>query len=287
MADPKNAEIAGIFERIALLLEAQHASPHRVRAWRDGAESVRGTQRPLADLFRDEGLRGLRALPRIGDGLAAVMIEILKTGRARALDRLEGEVTTEDVFAGLPGIGRRLAERVHRELGVETLEALEAAAHDGRLAAVEGFGEKRVRAVRDVLATRLQRRRRAPPRAVPPVALILDEDRRYRELAAAGRLPRIAPRRFNPDGAAWLPILHDERDGWSFTVLFSNTALAHELGKTRDWVVVYHEQGGVEGRSTVVTETHGPLRGSRVVRGREHESHPPAAGAQLELGLGA
>ena len=88
----------------------------------------------------------------------------------------------------------------------------------------------------------------------------------------AGELPQIAPRRFNPDGKAWLPILHSARDCWHFTALYSNTARAHELGRTRDWVVVYfYDDHHREGQHTVVTETRGTLIGRRVVRGLEAE----------------
>jgi hypothetical protein len=83
--------------------------------------------------------------------------------------------------------------------------------------------------------------------------------------------PRIAPRRNNPEGAAWLPILHTYENGWHFTTLFSNTDRAHELGRVRDWVVVYFERDGHEGQCTIVTEYRGPLVGKRVVRGREGE----------------
>jgi putative hydrolase len=106
----------------------------------------------------------------------------------------------------------------------------------------------------------------------PPVEMLLDVDREYRDAAAAGRLPRIAPRRFNPTGEAWLPILHTERDHWYFTALFSNTFRAHALERTRDWVVVYfHADARPEGQRTIVTETSGALEGRRVVRGREGE----------------
>jgi putative hydrolase len=82
----------------------------------------------------------------------------------------------------------------------------------------------------------------------------------------------IAPRRFNPSNEAWLPILHTERDGWHFTALFSNTGRAHDLGRTRDWVVIYfYNDQHEEGQHTVVTETRGSLIGMRVVRGREAE----------------
>jgi len=108
--------------------------------------------------------------------------------------------------------------------------------------------------------------------AVPDVAALLDVDREYRKKAAAGSLRTIAPKRFNPSGEAWLPVLHAQRGEWHFTALFSNTARAHELGRTRDWVVMYYYDGDhVEGQCTVVTETRGALAGQRVVRGREEE----------------
>jgi hypothetical protein len=127
----------------------------------------------------------------------------------------------------------------------------------------------------EALAGRLGRRgRRAlppSPYSAPPVAELLDVDRQYREDAAAGRLRRIAPRRFNPGRRVWLPILHTERGDRHYTALFSNTARAHERGATAEWVVIYLDDGGSERQATVVTETHGPLAGRRVVRGRERE----------------
>jgi DNA polymerase (family X) len=279
-----NERIASTFERVADLLEQQGASSFRVRAWRDGASAAREHVRELSDVFRDHGRVGLEAIPHIGHRLAAVIIELLRTGRSAALERLEGDPV--HALVSVPGIGPRLADRVHRELGIDTLEELEAAAHDGRLAAVPGFGPRRIAALRDMLAARLARPRRARgpeapesarPRQ-PPVTLLLEIDRTYREAVAAGRLPKIAPRRFNPTGEAWLPVMHADRDGWSFTAMFSNTELAHRLGRTDDWVIVYfHEPHGPEGQATIVTEQRGPLQGLRVVRGRELETQDLAA----------
>lgn len=271
-----NASIAGIFEQVADLLEQQAASPFRVRAWRAAAGSIRDQPRELGDVFRDHGRVGLEAIPHVGPQLASVLIEILKTGRCGALDRLRGDPI--HVLASVPGLGPQLAERIHRELGIETLEELEAAAHDGRLARVRGFGPRRLSALRGYLASLLARHARPRDTRRPPVALLLEVDRSYREAAAAGTLRTIAPRRFNPTGQAWLPIFHDERDGWSVTAMYSNTALAHRLGRTRDWVVIYFHRGdGAEGQCTVVTEPRGPLRGQRVVRGREQEGARAAA----------
>ncbi len=271
-----NERIATTFEHIADLLEEQAASPFRVRAWRDAAASIREHPREMADLFHDHGRVGLEAVPHVGQRLANVIIELIKTGTTGALASLQGDPVQR--LASVPGLGPHLAERIHHDLHIETLEELEMAAHDGRLAQVPGFGERRIAALRGVLASMLARRPR-PAKRQPPVSLLLDVDRAYRDAAAAGTLFKIAPRRFNPKHEAWLPILHTDRDGWSFTAMYSNTELAHRLGRTTDWVVIYfHEPHGPEGRATVVTEHRGPLRGLRVVRGRELETSPAAAG---------
>ncbi|MGH0031440.1 MAG: helix-hairpin-helix domain-containing protein [Myxococcota bacterium] len=275
-----NAEIAESFERVADLLEAQHASPYRVRAWRGGATTLRALPAPVRERVDAEGERALETLPGIGRSLAAAVRELVRTGRLGLLERLEGSVSPEDLFCTIPGIGEDLAHRIHDALGVETLEELELAAHDGRLEGVSGFGPRRVRAVRDSLAGMLARsaRRRAHARSGmgeaaprPDVDTILAVDAEYRRRAQRDELRRIAPRRFNPSGEAWLPILHRDLAGWTFHALYSNTARAHRLGRTHDWVVVYYERDGREGQCTVVTETSGRLRGRRVVRGREPE----------------
>jgi len=105
----------------------------------------------------------------------------------------------------------------------------------------------------------------------PDVAVLLDVDAEYRHQAEADKLKTIAPRRFNPDHAAWLSLLHTERDDLSFTALFSNTARAHKRGKTHEWVVIYYNRDGRQDQCTVVTANRGPLDGRRSVRGRESE----------------
>jgi putative hydrolase len=104
------------------------------------------------------------------------------------------------------------------------------------------------------------------------VDLLLDVDDEYREKSQAGDLPTIAPRRFNPQNESWLPVLHTRRGKWHFTALYSNSPRAHQLGRTRDWVVVYfYDDDHREGQCTVVTENTGILFGERVIRGREPE----------------
>jgi hypothetical protein len=70
---------------------------------------------------------------------------------------------------------------------------------------------------------------------------------------------------------AWLPILHTSRKERHYTALFSNTARAHELRKTHDWVVLFCDDGTRENRYMVMTSEFGPLSGRRIVPGRDAE----------------
>ena len=273
---PFNLEVAGVFRQCAELLRQQEANPFRVNAYVRAAQTLEALETDARDILRDDGVEGLVALPAIGKGLAAAIDEFARTGRLAQFDRLRGEATPETLFQSVPGVGPQLAHTIHEALHVDTLEALEVAAHDGRLEAVPGVGARRTAAIRAGLATLLgrSRSRRQTDSDAPTVDLLLDVDAQYRRRAAAGDLPKIAPKRFNPDGLAWLPILHANRGKWHFTALFSNTARAHELGRTDDWVVVYYyDDHHREGQNTIVTETKGPLKGERVVRGREAECH--------------
>jgi hypothetical protein len=198
---------------------------------------------------------------------------MVTTGRWQALDRLTGKLDPVTLMMTVPGVGRETARRIHDTLHVETLEELEEAANDGRLLTLAGMGERRVKALRASLHERLRTLRGNVKHGhLPSVALLLEMDALYRRKAAANALKLIAPRRFNPDRRAWLPVMHEHRDGWHFTALFSNTARAHELGRSRDWVIIHvmHELAP-DWQCTVVTETRGPLKKRRVVRGREAE----------------
>jgi DNA polymerase (family 10) len=270
--EPQNAAVAARLEELAALLESQGANRFRVDAYRRAADLVRGLERPVGEILRAEGLMGLERLPTIGTTIARAIRDLVETGRLPMLGRLRGESDAITLLTSVTGIGTRLAERLHHDHGIDTLEDLEAAAHDGRLVAIPSFGEKRLRGVREALATRLGRVPRSAPAAEEPsVPDLLRVDREYRLKAVAGSLRTIAPRRFNPSRESWLPILHTALGARHYTALFSNTARAHELGKTHEWVVIYVDGGRGERQYTVVTASRGPLAGKRVVRGREAE----------------
>lgn len=269
---PDNDALARRLEEVATLLEEQAADPFRVRAYRHAARVLRHLDEPVEAIFQERGMAGLESLPGVGESIARSLRALLTTGRLPMLERLRGASDPEALLMTVPGIGRKTAERLHEELGIDSLEALELAAHDGRLEALPGIGAKRLQGIRDLLAARLGRLRPTQPGAASPepdVSELLDVDREYRERAARGSLHKIAPRRMNPDMEAWLPVLHSERGGRHYTALYSNTPRAHRLGRTDDWVVLYCDAGKGERQYTVVTFGRGPMAGRRVVRGRE------------------
>jgi DNA polymerase (family 10) len=276
MIEMVNATVGRRLEEVAALLEEQGANPFRIQAYRNAADVIRRERRPVAEIVAKEGADGLRKLPGIGESLSRSVRDLVKTGRLPMLDRLRGEADPVTLLSSVTGVGRVMADRLHHDLGINTLEDLEAAAHDGRLAEVPGMGPKRIAGIIDSLEARLGRLRKGArmqpvPPEEPPVSEILDVDREYRERTVKGDLPRIAPRRMNPGKEAWLPVLHAERGARHYTALFSNTPRAHNLGKTRDWVVLYYDADGSERQCTVITSERGPLRGKRIVRGREEE----------------
>lgn len=269
-----NYIIAGMLREISDLLEQQHANSFRVNAYRMAAKTLEDLQVSVKDLVDQKGFEGITDLAHIGEGIGRSIYEYVVMEKMTRLENLKGGTDPEALLQTVPGIGPRLAARIHEDLHIETLEALELAIHNGRLK-FPGLGKRRLAAIEASLSQKLGKRKQSlAVHALnePPVELLLEIDLKYREAAKEGRLPTIAPKRFNPEKKSWLPVLHTTKRGWHFSALFSNTARAHDLRKTNDWVVLYfYDDHHQEGQHTVVTETHGPLQGMRVVRGRELE----------------
>jgi len=272
----KNNEIASKLREIATLLDEQKANPFRVNAYLNAAKTIGTMVEPVEDLLRREGFSALLELPGVGEGIARSISEFVMTGRMSRLESLQTGHDPIALFEQIPGIGPRSAHRIIETLHIDTLEALELAAHNGRLKKVPGFSTKKIELVQawltHVLGFRQPRPEPQKTIAEPPVGLLLKIDELYRKKAKAGELPTIAPKRFNPSGEAWLPILHTTKQGWHFTALYSNTARAHQLDRVKDWVVIFfYDDRHHEGQHTVVTETRGAAIGRRVARGREKE----------------
>jgi putative hydrolase len=207
-----NHQLARRLEEIADLLAEPGLNRFRVQAYRRAVE-MRRLPAPVCDILEREGLEGLRRLQGIGDLQAIAIRHLVQTGQLTILRRLRGETDAVELLQSAPGIGRMNANQLHHDLGIDSLEDL-AAACDGRLAQIPGFGRKRVAGVMDSRSSRLAGVRIAERRGedLPSVAELLDVDREYREQVAWGQLHKIALRRFGPGGKS-LPAdpAHTER----------------------------------------------------------------------------
>lgn len=273
-----NEEVANNLREIADLLEKQNASYFRVNAYRRAAHTIESLTKPLKEIVDKQGIAGLTTLHGIGEGIARSIYEYVATGKMTRLETLQGENDPISLFKQIPGVGPKLAKEIHEQLHIDTLEALELATHNGRLESLPNIGKNRVELIQVWLESVLGKRKyqllATKPIQESPVSTLLEIDNHYRKAAEQNKLPKIAPKRFNPTDKVWLPILHSSRGEWHFTAMYSNTLRAHELGRTHDWVVIYYyDKHHREGQNTVVTETHGTLINKRVVRGRELECH--------------
>src|SRR5437868_13482939 len=125
-----NQQIAAHLTKYAEYLEAREANLYRVKAYRRAAETILGLDRQVADLVAAEGRAGLEELPGIGSHLSYTLEEMVRTGEFHTLNTEGGQIDPLRVLTSLPGIGHHLARLIHQKLGIETLEALEQAAHD-------------------------------------------------------------------------------------------------------------------------------------------------------------
>src|SRR5262245_30239089 len=135
-----NAAIARILRETADLLEIKDENPFKIRAYRNGADITSNHPHELARL--DEA--GLREIPGIGKDLAARIREIAETGDTAYHRDLVAEFppTILDLLH-LQGVGPKTVAVLYRELGIRTVDDLEAAAKDGRVRALRGMGAKK------------------------------------------------------------------------------------------------------------------------------------------------
>jgi hypothetical protein len=191
IASRPNREAARLLRRTAGLLAEQEEDGFRIRAYRRAADVMDALDRPVGTILEREGIDGLIALPGIGEGIAFGLAEWYRTGKLPALQRLRGKSDPVSLLATVPSLGRKLADRIHHELGIGSLEDLELAAWDGRLDSLPGFGPRRLETIRSALSARLGRRPivLTSTEDRPPVADLIAVDREYESASASNHHP--------------------------------------------------------------------------------------------------
>jgi len=135
-----NREVAAVFDRIADLLEIQGEAVYRVNAYRRAAESIRSTSEQVVTLA---SAGRLQEIPGVGEAIASKIEELLSSGQMAFYDKLVAAVPEGLIgVLEIQDVGPKKAARFWNELGVTSIDELEAAARAGKLRALAGMGEK-------------------------------------------------------------------------------------------------------------------------------------------------
>ncbi len=138
----KNKEIADIFEKIATYLEIKNDNVFKVRAYRRAAESLLQLGEDVASVHQR---RGLKEIPGLGKALIEKIEEYLKTGKIRAYENLKKEIPPSILdLVEIPSIGPKKARLFYEKLHICSIEDLERAIQEGKLAGIEGIRQKTI-----------------------------------------------------------------------------------------------------------------------------------------------
>ncbi|MBI3953630.1 MAG: DNA polymerase/3'-5' exonuclease PolX [Chloroflexi bacterium] len=189
-----NAQIADILDAIASLLELKGEERFKVVAYQRAARAIALHPKEMV-LALKEG-DDLRAIPGIGKSIAEKIEELVRSGRLEYFEELKAQFppgVTE--LLHIPGVGPKTALKLVQELGVTSLEELEAAVADGRVAGLPGLGAKSAENIERRLRELRAKERRIPLGAALPIAEELLAGLRQvpgvRQASAAGSLRRF------------------------------------------------------------------------------------------------
>ena len=129
------SDIVTILQRIGIAMDLEESNPFEIMAFKNGAEHLDDWDGDLEQAVADGTLTDIYG---IGKGLAAVIVELVTTGRSARYDEIcrEYPETFFDLFK-VSGL-----KKLNQRLGVDSLDRLEEAARSGQIRALSGFGAK-------------------------------------------------------------------------------------------------------------------------------------------------
>jgi DNA polymerase (family 10) len=133
-------KIAEILVEIGTLLELKGENPFKTRAYVNAARTLESLAEPLSKLVEEKRLCDIKG---IGDALQQKITELVTTGKLKYYDDLKDSVPPGLIeMLGIPGVGPKKIIALNTKLGIESIEQLEAACKAGKVATLDGFGEK-------------------------------------------------------------------------------------------------------------------------------------------------
>lgn len=146
--------VAAVLSEIGTLLELKGENPFKTRAYQNAARTLEGLSEPLETIVAENRLEGI---PGIGEALREKITTLVTTGRLPYYEDLKASLPPGLVgMLDLQGVGPKKVKKLHDVLGVDSIEALEAACQAGRVATLEGFGEKSQAKILEAIAFKRQ-----------------------------------------------------------------------------------------------------------------------------------
>ena len=133
-------QVAAVLVEIGTLLELKGENPFKTRAYQNAARTIESLSEPFEKLVAEERLGEIKG---IGEGLAKKITELVQTGKLAYYDELKASIPHGFVaMLDIPGLGPKRILTLQKEMGIESVEALEQACRAGKVAQLAGFGEK-------------------------------------------------------------------------------------------------------------------------------------------------
>ena len=188
----KNKEIASLFQRMADLLEFKDENIFKINAYRKSARILNDLTTDIEEMVRSGELQ---RMPGIGKGTAEKILEYLSTGHIAKYEEMKKGIG-DDLIAllGVPSLGPKTLAMLHKEMKINSLEDLQKAVHDERMAALPGMGKKKIENIIRGIELYSQSRERMPLGKALVIARevigALQKAAGIRDIEAAGSLRR-------------------------------------------------------------------------------------------------
>lgn len=189
-----NADVAAIFNEIADLLELEGDNPFRVRAYRNAARALNAWPASVQSMVEEQ--RDLKEIPGIGADLAARINEIVTTGACALHEQLRQTMPSAIIeLFKIPGLGPKRIKALYQQLDVTTLDQLYAAARNGRIRSVPGFGERVEQRIMEAVQSQLSKTARisiaVAAQALDPLIRYLNAIKGAGKVEVAGSFRRM------------------------------------------------------------------------------------------------
>jgi DNA polymerase (family 10) len=133
-------KVAEVLVEIGTLLELKGENPFKTRAYANAARTIESLNEPLAKLVAEKRLSEIKG---IGEALEQKITELVETGKLKYYDELKKSIPPGFLeMLEIPGVGPKKIQTLHKKLKIDSIEKLEAACKSGKVAALDGFGEK-------------------------------------------------------------------------------------------------------------------------------------------------